>query len=667
MCRRHLTRGELPVVLEEAATLAEARKCIAQERPDCVLLDHGLPDGTGVELIRELVAVYGQHAMGLVMLTATGDTRTAVEAIQQGAHDFLQKDGLDPIRLRHAVRSAIEKVTIRREIERHRADLARQHEELERQYARLAQEVEERRRAEAAVRERERQLQIVTDHASSSLLRLDRNLRVRFANLTYARHLQREPSDLLGRPLAEIIGPAVLEQVRPQITAALEGHEKTLDLERAYPDGSRRWIHARFVPEVDVDGAVVGVVIVGTDLSVHRAQSLELARARDEALAASRAKDEFLATLSHELRTPLNPVLLTATEMAANPALPPDVRAAFEMIERNVAMQVRLVDDMLDLTRITRGKLALEMIDLDARQAVTDAVTTIRGAATSKRIALTLAPCDQPQPVRADPVRLQQVLLNVLTNAVKFTPMDGRIDVRVDRAPDGQHVLIEVRDTGLGLTPAELRAIFGEFSQGEHARGGASRRYGGLGLGLAISRRLMEHQGGRISAQSEGRDRGAAFHIELPLRPTTPDPVAPSEPISRRRSAGQRLDGAKARPARILVVDDHPPTRHALAQMLLRRGYDVRTAGSAREALEQANGSDLHLLISDIGLPDTDGYSLLRELRRRQPDVTGIALSGYGMEDDIARSRAAGYMEHLTKPVSAHVLQQAVERLVVNG
>lgn len=241
----------------------------------------------------------------------------------------------------------------------------------------------------------------------------------------------------------------------------------------------------------------------------------DLSRARDEALAASRAKDEFLATLSHELRTPLNPVLLLASDAASDPAIPMEVRELFRAVEKNVRLEARLIDDLLDLTRIGRGKLSLnrEVVDLGA--ILRDAVATVADFAREKRIELAGAPACEGAQVDADPVRLQQVFWNLLSNAIKFTPEGGRVTVRT-RTTDAA-IDILVSDTGLGLTPGELKRIFEPFVQGDHTAQNGSRRFGGLGLGLAICRMLVEKHGGRIGASSAGRGQGATFTVTLPL------------------------------------------------------------------------------------------------------------------------------------------------------
>jgi signal transduction histidine kinase len=384
----------------------------------------------------------------------------------------------------------------------------------------------------------------------------------------------------------------------------------------------------------------------------------ELKRAHEEVLAASRAKDDFLAALSHELRTPLNPVLLIASDAAANRDLPPRIRADFDTIRKNIELEARLIDDLLDLTRIERGKILLDKQVLNVHQVLQDAVGQEREEMARKEISLTLKLEAQQALVNGDAVRLQQIFWNLLNNAVKFTPRGGRITV--ETAVDQINLSIRFSDTGIGMLPEEVARVFDAFSQGTHAEGENRVRFGGLGLGLAISEKLVEFHSGKIFARSEGRDKGTTFVVELPLA------VGAEEPPS--TANGQTPARAEPVPAkrngiRILLVEDHEPTRTSLARLLVHRMYDVVTAGSVAEARRAANSGDFQLVISDIGLPDGNGYDLMMEFRKRHA-VKGIALTGYGMEHDIIRSKNAGFALHLTKPVGIQSLETALSAVL---
>lgn len=382
-----------------------------------------------------------------------------------------------------------------------------------------------------------------------------------------------------------------------------------------------------------------------------------------EAVEASRAKDEFLAALSHELRTPLNPVLLLASDSAMNDDYPASAREAFRVIEKNALLEARLIDDLLDLTRIERGKLQLELQRTDLHATLQDALSTVRGEASERNLGVEVAFSAQTSVILGDSGRLQQVFWNVLKNAIKFTPKGGRIRVESRTLAEANEIEIQISDTGIGMEPHELTRVFGAFSQGDHAEQSRGHRFGGLGLGLAISRKLVELHAGRIAAASEGRDRGATFSITLPLvgagTPTAAGAVGGEGDERRAETDGPAATVAPT--GRILLVEDHEPTRAPLTRLLVRRGYDVVAVGSAEAALAAAADAKFDLVLSDIGLPDSDGFELMRTLRERHGSV-GIALTGYGMDQDLARSSEAGFIEHLTKPVNVAVLDRALAK-----
>lgn len=386
-----------------------------------------------------------------------------------------------------------------------------------------------------------------------------------------------------------------------------------------------------------------------------RQRETALRESEAQAKAASRAKDDFLAALSHELRTPLNPVLLLATESANNPQIPPEIRADFETIARNVALEARLIDDMLDLTRIERGKVALEMRSLDIHAILQDALTMAHEEIDQKKIVLSVRLDADRHVVLGDEVRLKQIFWNVLKNAAKFTPEKGRIII--ETLSDGAELTLKVTDTGIGMLPAELARIFEAFSQGDHAKQGAPHRFGGMGLGLAISRMMAKLHSGSITATSEGRNQGTTVLIKLPLQPMAEIALAPASQQPPGTSEARTLEGMN--PRRILLVEDHLPTSRTLQHLLVRRNYQVVAASCVTEARVVASQGKFDLLISDIGLPDGNGYELMAELRTSH-NLLGIALTGYGMEEDVSRSHAAGFVSHLTKPVSVQALDNAL-------
>jgi PAS domain S-box-containing protein len=525
-------------------------------------------------------------------------------------------------------------------------------------------DITEHKEAEALVRSSELQMRLVTDHASVLLVHLNSEHRFKFVNMAYALRYGRQPQEMVGKHLSEVIGEAPYEMSKSRIESVLAGRREEFEIELPYPTLGPRWVHLVLVPERDASGAVVGFVGALTDTTERRAAERELKRARDEALAASRAKDDFLAALSHELRTPLSPVLLLASDAAENPDLPPDVRSDFETIRKNVELEARLIDDLLDLTRITRGKLILELQAVDAQAIIWDALATVRADLDAKRIQLTMKMGDAPPKVWGDPVRLQQVFWNVLKNAVKFTPDEGTITVQAESRLDAGMLVVRITDTGIGMTAPELSRVFEAFSQGDHAGSGGSHRFGGLGLGLAISRKVIELHSGKISVVSEGRHRGCTFTIELPLAGLREEKLidAPPVVVAEAPSRSTPPFPLAADRGAILLVEDHVPTRAALEHLLRRRSYRVITAGTVAEARAAAENNKIDFVISDIGLPDGSGYDLMSELRKRY-DLRGVALSGYGMEGDIARSHEAGFIVHLIKPVRVQLLDEALEAI----
>jgi len=515
----------------------------------------------------------------------------------------------------------------------------------------IVQDITESRLAEEELLEREAQLSLVTNHAPVLLAQLDTQLRYKFVNKPYANRYGHEPNEMVGLPLVSIIGTEAMRRAFPHIQQALAGERVEFELELPYknPKLGTRWGHVIYVPEFNLENEVVGFLAVLTDITIRKQVERELEQARDEALAASRAKDEFLARLSHELRTPLNPALLLASEAANNSQLPASIRADFETIRKNVDLEARLIDDLLDITRITRGKLVLDTQPLHIQDILEDAIKTVLSEAKQKNLALDLKLQTPDIVINGDAVRLQQVIWNVLKNAIKFSPAGERIQISTHLNRD-IHV-IEISDHGIGMAPDEMDKIFHAFAQGHHADDPAMHRFGGLGLGLTISRMLMELHSGRIHATSHGRGQGATFYIELPMTGRQQRSVnKKTEPVFTRSSPAQ---------LRILLVEDHEPTREAMASLLKRRQHHVIAVSTVNDALSASQAYIFDLLISDIGLPDGNGYDLMQTLHH-QCGIPGIALTGYGMEHDIARSKEVGFCTHLTKPVRVQVLEEAI-------
>jgi signal transduction histidine kinase/ActR/RegA family two-component response regulator len=385
------------------------------------------------------------------------------------------------------------------------------------------------------------------------------------------------------------------------------------------------------------------------DIARRQAVEVDLQRTKEAAEAANRAKDQFLAVLSHELRTPLTPVLAGVSAWLDDGAVDPELRDLLDMVRRNVALEARLIDDLLDLSRIGHGALTLHPEVVDAHAVVHRALETCAGSIEGKDLDLRLDFRATSSHVHADPARLQQVLWNLIQNAVKFTPTGGRLTIQ-SSSEDGQFVL-EVADTGIGIDSEALPRIFEPFEQG---RPEFARRYGGLGLGLAICRSTIEAHGGRLTASSPGRDRGSRFTLRMAA-------VAPlQEP---RASVAREEHGAKLRPLEVLLVEDNADTRRFLARILERNGHRVATADSIQSAVTILAERPIDLIVTDLDLPDGNGLSLVRREVSDQMIPT-IVLSGYGSNDDIELSREAGCVDHLVKPVDAKTLDDAMRRVM---
>ena len=393
----------------------------------------------------------------------------------------------------------------------------------------------------------------------------------------------------------------------------------------------------------------------------EREQLLDSERvARSEAERLSRLKDEFLATLSHELRTPLNSIQGWASLLRQKSLNPGDMTRGLETIERNVRAQAQIVNDLLDMSRIISGKMHLEVQPLQIHEVVSHAVESIRQSADAKRIRLQTILDSSIGLVRGDSNRLQQVLWNLLTNAIKFTPADGRVQVVLERV--NSHLEIVVEDTGIGISPDFLPYVFDRFRQGDPS---TTRRYGGLGLGLSIVRSLVELHGGSVRVKSPGENLGSTFIISLPIlhvrNTDRPAHTATSDPLETIELP--RLDGA-----RILIVDDEADGRALLARILEGQGASVTAAETPYDALGVLRGAPFDILLSDIGMPGMDGYELMRRVRQmdelRSRPIPAIAITAYARPEDRQRSLLAGYQLHMSKPLEARELIAGVASLL---
>ncbi|MDP9174382.1 MAG: ATP-binding protein [Planctomycetota bacterium] len=495
---------------------------------------------------------------------------------------------------------------------------------------------------------------------------------VRHVNSAFLRLAGVTREELIGQPFAL----AVPEREANGCVSLLDrvyrtGTPESLAEQKHGEDPPVFWSYAVWAI-LGADELPVGVmiqVIDSTETAVFRGQSaamnesLLLTAIRQQELAetsqalnaqlqaAIKEKEYFIAVLSHELRTPLTPVLIAASMLRQDEQLAPDTRGVMQMIHRNITLEARLIDDLLDMTRLERGKLSLDCHPVDLRAVLERALDMCSADVDAGKLSLTVVAGNEPLIVHADAGRLQQVFSNLLRNAIKFTPPGGRIHVRAFR--DADSAAVEVRDNGAGIDPEFLPRAFSAFEQGDKA----TSRKGGLGLGLAISRTIIDLHGGSISAQSEGKNRGSTFVVRLPSSAATPAPRARNEPAPPDASR-------PVKPLRILLVEDHVDTAHFMRRLLKADGHTVLWASDVAAGLQLAADNNFDLLLSDVGLPDATGVDLMRAIREKGSTLPGIVLSGYGQDNDIAKSLEAGFAAHLIKPVSLETLRSAISTLM---
>ena len=425
-------------------------------------------------------------------------------------------------------------------------------------------------------------------------------------------------------------------------------------------------VHGQILGSISIARSTPGRSYSSLDLALaeelarRAGMAVDHARLYRASQEANRVKDEFLATLSHELRSPLSSALLCAQMLRRGILDREKTARALETIERKINLEVRLVDDLIDIARINAGKISLEMNRVHLAAVVDAAVEGARPAAEAAGARLRFTTCELDASVHGDEARLHQVIDNLLSNAIKFTPQGGSIDITLERL--GGHARITIRDTGIGISAKALPEIFDRFRQVDTS---STRKYGGLGLGLAIVRNLVELHGGQVAAESAGEGRGSTFAVTLPVLPASTYVASP--PFVDVRAANVEMEDLSG--VRVLVVDDDEDARESMATLLTTCGATVTTAASSREALEvfQRRAQQHDVLVSDISMPDVDGYALMHAIRGRSSSdgtvVPAIAVTAYVGPMDRQRALAAGYRMHLSKPVSQDELVAAVAEL----
>lgn len=493
---------------------------------------------------------------------------------------------------------------------------------------------------------------------------------VRFVNSAFCRVAGKERAELLGHPFAEIMpharengSLALLERVyRTGVTEKLTEQE-------AHNSHSVYW--SFFMWAIFGENARPGGVIIlmtdETEIVLYRRQmtqinqELILSSIRQHELTESteklnalletaiRGKEYFLAVLSHELRTPLAPVLVAVSLLLLETTFDEQTREILEMVHRNITLEARLIDDLLDMTRIERGKLAIDRRPIDLYEMIERAVEVCRPDLEAGGLGWRVESEEGPIIVDGDAGRLQQVFWNLLRNSIKFTPRGGHVWIRCRREGDSV-VVAEVADDGKGIHPEFLPHVFGAFEQGDKT---LIRKLGGLGLGLAICKSLVEMHGGTITARSEGEDKGATFSVRLPI-------LAKVRSVRVEAKPARSSERPPVRPLRILLVEDHADTGRIMGRLLRGDGHAVQWATDLATGLKLAEQEPFDLLLSDLGLPDGSGVDLMRSLRARGSGLLGIALSGYGQVEDIAKCREVGFTAHLTKPVDLEKLRRTI-------
>jgi signal transduction histidine kinase/CheY-like chemotaxis protein len=485
------------------------------------------------------------------------------------------------------------------------------------------------------------------EHARCGLLTFSDDGVILYANAAVHRWLEAAPGSLLGVHVDRVLAPAsrIFHTTHFFPLLMLHGHADEVHILLRAGSGTDVPVLVSAMRETDGEVPLNHCSL----MTMWQRKEFELAliEARKQAEAATAAKDQFLAVVSHELRTPLSAIAgwVRLARAAKDPVLQ---QRALDTIDRNARLQAQLIDDLLDVSRIVSGKMRISPRPINLASVIESAIDTARFSAQAKEIALVLSIDSHAGTVSADPSRAQQIVWNLVSNAVKFTPKGGRVQVTLSRA--GSRVRIEVADTGAGIEPAQLPYVFTRFWQADE---GASKSHSGLGLGLSICKSLVELHGGSLRAESPGLGQGAVFTVELPLAVlVTRDDAAPAAASAAHEKSASR---ASIDDVRVLVVDDDEQARTLLRMLLEDAGARVHTAASADEALNRIRHDPPQVVLSDIGMPGKDGYDFIRELRAErsvsQQNIAAIAITGLARPDDRVNMLRAGFQAHLVKPV----------------
>jgi len=520
-------------------------------------------------------------------------------------------------------------------------------------------DVTQRRRSTQMLRESEERFRKVFEEGPLGLALIGSDERYLRTNPAYCQMVGYNEEELRRLTWMDITQPDDVRTAQEAINGLLLGKISVYRAEKRYvrKDRQIRWgaITLSLVHS-ESDGKTYRLMTMVEDITERKRLDEDRAyllkseqAARAEAEVANRRKDQFMAVLSHELRTPLTPVMATLGLMRRESTLSAEDRRNLDVVEENIRLEAGLIDELLDISKLSQGTLQLALETVDVHEKLQSALKLCQAEIASKGLSIIFDLRAKAHHVRADPARLEEVFWNLIGNAVKYTTQGGSITVRSTDEADGM-LRLQVIDTGIGIEPDVMKRLFTAFEQGEQTM---TRRFGGLGLGLAISRALVSLHGGRIAAASEGKGKGATFTIDLPA---LIEPAAAGEPAS---PSANRQQGMRA--VKILLVEDNPDTLRLLTRLLAAMGHEVRCAASVHGALEIAAAEPFDLLISDIGLPDGSGWELMRQLKGIRP-IMAVALSGFGAEEDLRKSREAGFIAHLVKPIDVTKLEQFIEQ-----
>ena len=619
--------------LVRASSGEEALEKLEGEEFAVILMDVRMPGMDGLRTAEVISQRESAARVPIIFLTAVPiGNADVVSGYERGAVDFLLKP-FDPEILRSKVSVFV--------------DLYQKGQMVKRQAGLLRQ-----RDREAFERRSELRFRSLMDA-------LPQCAWVARADLTFY-YWNKRAVDYIGMPasvavnaerLFEFVHPDDLDLIKSEwarCTSSQRSAEVQIRLRR-HTDGVYRWFLLRGVPQQDESGKLTGWIVAATDIDTEH-------HALEEAEDASRMKEEFLATVSHELRNPLNAIVGWVHLLRSGSLDATKSSKALETIERNVHMQTALVDDILDVSRIIRGKINLTFRTVRMGAVVDAALASVRPTADAKGVTVEYEMATDCDEISGDADRLQQIVWNLLSNAIKFTPRDGRVVVRLEH--HGDEIELTVRDTGKGISADFLPYVFDRFSQ---ADSGSTRAHGGLGLGLAIVRHFVELHAGTVEASSAGPGEGATLSVRLPMQRSKT--MTPGNDHSQTAAHPLRLEGVS-----ILVVDDEPDSREVLAEILRKYGAQTRTAASADAAMAEIARSTPQVLLSDIGMPMVDGYQLIRTIRQRIPksEMVALALTGLSSGKDKERAITEGFQQCIVKPIEPARLVEAIERLIVS-